>query len=285
MINMDRTLPSENTSVIPVEPESLGPPPELIPVRRSERTTRAPNRLCLNMEVEDDVVGDLGEPANYKAAMLDPDKVIWQDLDYGFESSITSMELNEFDEEIKKLDLLKIVISHGIFAKLMDVMIAKANVRFAQNLISRNQQNPWKPPLWLLFKSKSEVIWGIRENDTKSQTGYVFVVNGGAVDWKSKKHTTILMTATQAAYMLLQNLLWREAVVLGIIKQGAKTFSNGIYHYVREQVKSGEIKIFKVHIDDNLADPFTKALPRGNVTDLANGIGLQLASSFMHTVN
>ncbi|GKF22629.1 retrotransposon protein, putative, ty1-copia subclass [Tanacetum coccineum] len=71
------TLPSENTSEIPVEPESLGPPPELIPVRRSERTTRAPNRLCLNMEVEDDVVGDLGEPANYKAAMLDPDKVIW----------------------------------------------------------------------------------------------------------------------------------------------------------------------------------------------------------------
>ncbi|GJR68656.1 retrotransposon protein, putative, ty1-copia subclass [Tanacetum coccineum] len=50
------------------------PPSELIPVRRSERTKRAPNRLCLNMEVEDDVVGDLGEPANYKTAMLDPDK-------------------------------------------------------------------------------------------------------------------------------------------------------------------------------------------------------------------
>nr|GEZ86909.1 retrotransposon protein, putative, Ty1-copia subclass [Tanacetum cinerariifolium] len=70
------TLPSENTSEIPIESESLGSPPELIPVRRSERTTRAPNRLCLNIEVEDDEVGDLGEPANYKAAMLDPDKVI-----------------------------------------------------------------------------------------------------------------------------------------------------------------------------------------------------------------
>ncbi|GKA61849.1 hypothetical protein Tco_0761368 [Tanacetum coccineum] len=55
------------------------------------------------------------------------------------------------------------------------------------------------------------------------------------------------------------------------------------YHYVREQVESGEIKILKVHTDDNLADPFTKALPRGKVTDLGNGIGLQLASSFMHT--
>nr|GFD10058.1 hypothetical protein [Tanacetum cinerariifolium] len=57
---------------------SLGSPPELIPVRRSERTTRAPNRLCLIIEVEDDELGDLGEHANYKAAMLDPDKVIWQ---------------------------------------------------------------------------------------------------------------------------------------------------------------------------------------------------------------
>nr|GFD32776.1 hypothetical protein [Tanacetum cinerariifolium] len=66
---------SENTSEIPVEPESLGPPSELIPVHRFERTTRAPNRLCLNMKVEDDEVGDLGELANYKTIMLDPDKV------------------------------------------------------------------------------------------------------------------------------------------------------------------------------------------------------------------
>ncbi|GJX04276.1 retrotransposon protein, putative, ty1-copia subclass [Tanacetum coccineum] len=35
----------------------------------------------------------------------------------------------------------------------------------------------------------------------KSQTGYVFVVNGGAVDWKSKKQTTIAMHATQSEYM------------------------------------------------------------------------------------
>ncbi|GKB97464.1 hypothetical protein Tco_0983601, partial [Tanacetum coccineum] len=39
------------------------------------------------------------------------------------------------------------------------------------------------------------------EHDTKSQMGYIFVVNGGAVDWKSKKQTTIVMSATQAEYM------------------------------------------------------------------------------------
>nr|GEY92561.1 hypothetical protein [Tanacetum cinerariifolium] len=73
-------VPPENkvivASEIPVESKSLGSPSELIPVCRSERTTRAPNRLCLNIEVEDDEVGDLGEPANYKVTMLDPDKVV-----------------------------------------------------------------------------------------------------------------------------------------------------------------------------------------------------------------
>nr|GFC17749.1 retrotransposon protein, putative, Ty1-copia subclass [Tanacetum cinerariifolium] len=89
------TLPSENTSKILVESESLGSPPELILVCRSERTTRAPNRLCLNIEVEDDEVGDLGEPAKYKAAMLDPDKIIWQ---------------GAMDEEMNSMKVIKVWI-------------------------------------------------------------------------------------------------------------------------------------------------------------------------------
>nr|GFD30232.1 putative retrotransposon protein [Tanacetum cinerariifolium] len=39
------------------------------------------------------------------------------------------------------------------------------------------------------------------KDDTKSQTGYVFVVNGGAVDWKSKKQTTIATHSAQAEYV------------------------------------------------------------------------------------
>ncbi|GJW52218.1 retrotransposon protein, putative, ty1-copia subclass [Tanacetum coccineum] len=49
------------------------PPENKIVVAMSERTHRAPNRLCLNVEVEEHSLGDLGEPANYKAAMLDPE--------------------------------------------------------------------------------------------------------------------------------------------------------------------------------------------------------------------
>ncbi|GKB99070.1 hypothetical protein Tco_0985207 [Tanacetum coccineum] len=38
---------------------------------RSERTHRAPERLCLNVEVEEHSLRDLNEPTSYKAAMLD----------------------------------------------------------------------------------------------------------------------------------------------------------------------------------------------------------------------
>nr|GEU89109.1 putative nuclease HARBI1 [Tanacetum cinerariifolium] len=47
------TLPSKNTSEIPIEVEGFKPPQEeVIPVRRSTRTHRAPVRLCLNIEVD-----------------------------------------------------------------------------------------------------------------------------------------------------------------------------------------------------------------------------------------
>ncbi|GKF10359.1 hypothetical protein Tco_0048285, partial [Tanacetum coccineum] len=116
-----------------------------------------------------------------------------------------------------------------------------------------------------------------------SQTGYDFVVNGGAVDWKSKKQTTIAMSATQAEYMAASEAameaVWIRKFVgdLGVmpsikkpinmycdnsaaiifandsgVMKGAKHFLRR-YHYVREQVESGEIKILKVHTNDNLA--------------------------------
>nr|GFA25000.1 retrotransposon protein, putative, Ty1-copia subclass [Tanacetum cinerariifolium] len=46
-----------------------------------------------------------------------------------------------------------------------------------------------------------DASWQCDKDDTKSQTGYVFVVNGGAVDWKSKKQTTIATHSAQAEYV------------------------------------------------------------------------------------
>ncbi|GJS85384.1 reverse transcriptase domain-containing protein [Tanacetum coccineum] len=79
-IQDEDTSLSKITSEIPMEVEGFEPPQEeVIPICRSERTHRVPNRLCLNVEVEEHGVGDLNEPTSYKAAMLDPESNKWLD--------------------------------------------------------------------------------------------------------------------------------------------------------------------------------------------------------------
>ncbi|GJW71031.1 retrotransposon protein, putative, ty1-copia subclass [Tanacetum coccineum] len=79
-IQDEDTSPSENTSEILMEVEGFEPPQEeVVPVRRSARTHRAPERLCLNVEVEEHSLGDLNEPINYKVVMLDPESNKWLD--------------------------------------------------------------------------------------------------------------------------------------------------------------------------------------------------------------
>ncbi|GKF99289.1 hypothetical protein Tco_0298072, partial [Tanacetum coccineum] len=43
----------------------------------------------------------------------------------------------------------------------------------------------------------------------KSLTGYVFILNGGAVDWKSSKQSTIAMSATKAQYIAASEALMK----------------------------------------------------------------------------
>ncbi|GJR87201.1 hypothetical protein Tco_0211212 [Tanacetum coccineum] len=133
----------------------------------------------------------------------------------------------------------------------------------------------------------------------------------GAVDWKSSKQSTTAMSATEAEYIAASEAameaVWIRKFISGLgivptinepikmfcdnsatlhfanepeVQKGARHYHRR-YHYVRESIKLGEIKFLKVHIDDNLADPFTNALSKGKLTQLARSMGLRLASSFM----
>ncbi|GJT36743.1 hypothetical protein Tco_0936608 [Tanacetum coccineum] len=64
------------------------------------------------------------------------------------------------------------------------------------------------------------------------------------------------------------------------VQRGARHYHRR-YHYVRESISLGEIRFLKVHTYDNLADPVTKALSKGKLTQHARSMGLCLASSFM----
>nr|GEV49482.1 zinc finger, CCHC-type [Tanacetum cinerariifolium] len=77
-------FPPENkivaTSEIPIEVEGFeSPQEEVVPIRRSARTHRAPDLLCLNVEVEEHNLRDLNDLTNYQDALLDPKSDKWLD--------------------------------------------------------------------------------------------------------------------------------------------------------------------------------------------------------------
>ncbi|GKF67862.1 hypothetical protein Tco_0197541, partial [Tanacetum coccineum] len=169
------------------------------------------------------------------------------------------------------------------------VRCTRPDVAFAQNITSQFQHNPE-----LKVSCYTNAGYLTDADDLKSQTGYVFVLNGGVVDWKSAKQsifTTSSAEATTEAEYIAASDASKEAVWvrkffsgLGIvptieepinmycdntgaiivanesgITKGARHFHAKV-HYLREVIKFGDIKLEKVHTNDNLADPFTKAL-------------------------
>ncbi|GJS92023.1 retrotransposon protein, putative, ty1-copia subclass [Tanacetum coccineum] len=275
------TTPSEITSNIPQEVEGFEPPQppqeEVIPIRRSERTRRATNRLCLNVEVEEHSLGDLGEPANYKAAMLDPESK------------------SRFQQNPGELHWTAV----------------KNILKYLRNTKDMFLVYGGNPSTELRVECYCDTGFETDRDETKSHTGYVFVLNGGAVDWKSSKQSTIAMSATESEYIAASEAameaVWIRKFISGLgivptineplnmycdnsaaihyanepgVQRGARHYHRR-YHYVRECVELGEIRILKVHTDNNLADPFTKALSNRKLTQHARSMGLRPASSFM----
>ncbi|GKE07182.1 retrotransposon protein, putative, ty1-copia subclass [Tanacetum coccineum] len=75
IIQEEDTHPSIETSLNHEEDDLKidEPQSDIIPIRRSTRTQHAPDRMCLYVDAEEHELGDLGEPANYKAGLLDPE--------------------------------------------------------------------------------------------------------------------------------------------------------------------------------------------------------------------
>nr|GEY58789.1 hypothetical protein [Tanacetum cinerariifolium] len=79
IIQEEVTHPSLDTSLNHEEDdlEIDKPQSDIVPIRRSTRTRHALNRMCLYIDAGEHELGDLGEPANYKAALLDPESEKW----------------------------------------------------------------------------------------------------------------------------------------------------------------------------------------------------------------
>ncbi|GKB60209.1 hypothetical protein Tco_0916395 [Tanacetum coccineum] len=123
-------------------------------------------------------------------------------------------------------------------------------------------------------------------DDMKSQTRYVFILNRGAIDWKSTKQSIFATSSTDAEYIAEPiNMYCDNTGAISIAKdhgvtKGARHFRAKV-HYLRESIEMGDVKIDKVDTDDNLADPFTMALAFCKHSELTKKIGMIPASSLM----
>ncbi|GJY73221.1 retrotransposon protein, putative, ty1-copia subclass [Tanacetum coccineum] len=210
-------------------------------------------------------------------------------------------------------------------------------VVFAQNITSRFQQNQgdahWtavknilkylRNAKYMFLVYEGDMIRELRvscytdvgyltdANDIKSQTGYVFILNGGVVDWKSIKQSIFATLSTDAEYITAfdasKEVVWIRKFISGLgvvltieepinmycdntraiaiakdhgVTKGARHFCVKV-HYLQETIEMGDVRIEKVDTYDNLADPFTKALKFPKHSELTEKIGMIPASSLM----
>jgi len=136
----------------------------------------------------------------------------------------------------------------------------------------------------------------------RSRSGLVFISHGGAVLWGSKLQPLVTISTAEAEYVAAAYAA-REAVWLGraavdlqlldvasvvlkcdnqsALHMGANSADTSRtkhieirHHFLRECVQSGSLVMQYVPTDDNVADLFTKALPRDKVRKLTGLLGL-----------
>ncbi|GJX99793.1 retrotransposon protein, putative, ty1-copia subclass [Tanacetum coccineum] len=185
------------------------------------------------------------------------------------------------------------------------VRCTRPDVAFAQNITIRFQQNSAQGFCY------TDAGYPTDADDLKSQTGYVFVLNGGAIDWKSTKQSIFTTSSAEAEYIAAydasKETVWVRKFISGLgvvptieepinmycdntraiaitnesgITKGARHFYAKV-HYLREVIEYGDIKLEKVHTDDNLADPFTKALAFSKHSEHTKNIRMLPASGLM----
>ena len=148
-------------------------------------------------------------------------------------------------------------------------------------------------------------------DDSKSISGYVFTLNGGAVSWKSSKQQIVADSTTEAEYIAAseaaKEAVWMKKFIteLGIVPEienpvplycdntGAVAQAKEprshhkskhilrLFHLVREIIERQDVIIERVGTKNNIADPFTKALPQQQFDRHLDCMGLKYKGDWL----
>ncbi|KAJ9558298.1 hypothetical protein OSB04_012912 [Centaurea solstitialis] len=261
-----------------------------------------------------------------KRFRMDESKKGFIPMQHGIVLSKTQCPVSSEDQ-----DKMKSVPYASAIGSIMYAMLCtRPDVAYSVSVTSRYQQNPGEPhwvavknilkylrrtkEMFLVFGGSEDEIsvtgysdasFQTDRDDFRSQSGYVFTLNGGAISWKSSKQDTIADSTTEAEYIAacdaakeavwLRNFLSDLRVVASISRpidifcdnSGAVAQAKEPrehhksrhvlrkYHLIREIIRRGDVRICKIPTEDNVADPLTKPLARAKHEAHANSIGMQ----------
>lgn len=166
----------------------------------------------------------------------------------------------------------------------------KAAVQVLQYLESTKQKALKLGGPTLQVRAFSDSDWAEDRHDRRSTTGYVFSLGCGAISWQSRKQKTVALSSTEGEYMALtdscREALWIRFLLqeLGLHKgepiklycdnEGSEALAknpshhsrtkhiDARYHFIRECVKNGSIKLKHITTTRMAADCLTKPLDR-----------------------
>nr|GEV45619.1 protein TORNADO 1 [Tanacetum cinerariifolium] len=146
--SIDTSLYHEKDDLKINEPQS-----DIVPIHRSIRTRHAPDCMCLYIDIKEHELGDLGEPANYKAALLDPESEKWLNA---MNVEMQSMKDNEVWVLIELPPNRKTVGSKWLFKKKTDM---DGNVHtYKAHLVAKG----YTQTLWIDYEETFSPVADIR---------------------------------------------------------------------------------------------------------------------------
>ncbi|KAI3790550.1 hypothetical protein L2E82_03664 [Cichorium intybus] len=152
----------------------------------------------------------------------------------------------------------------------------------------------------------SDASWISSGSDNKSTSGWIFTLGGGAVSWASKKQTCITHSTMEAEFLALaaagKETEWLRNMLLDIelwpqpmpaislrcdcdatlcraynkIYNGKSRHISLRHAYVKQLISDGIITVTYVRYCSNLANLFTKGLPRDIIFSTTREMGLKL---------
>jgi hypothetical protein len=232
------------------------------------------------------------------------------------------------DGSVEQQEMRQMPYREGVGSLMWLSIATRPDISFVVGILSRYLHNPGYAH-WQAFKRCLRYLQGTKDyrltfgengrqglegfsdadgmslEDRRAISGYVFLIDGGAVSWSSRKQEIVSLSTTEAEYIALtyaaKEALWLrqflselfpssplQPLTLHDDNQGAVALAHAHigqfhartkhidirYHFIRYAIEDNLIRVVYCPTENMVADMFTKPLPAAKLTAFNSNVGL-----------